>query len=34
MRDVRVLADPEAVSRAAADDFVALGREVIGRGGF
>ncbi len=34
MRDVRVLADPEAVSRAAADDFVALAREAIGRGGF
>jgi len=33
MSDVRVLADPEAVSRAAADDFVALARETVGRCG-
>jgi 6-phosphogluconolactonase len=35
MSDVRVLADPEAVSRAAADDFVAQAREALGgRGRF
>ncbi len=35
MSDVRVLAGPEAVSRAAAEDFVALARAAVGdRGGF
>jgi len=33
MSDVRLLADPEAVSRAAADDFVALARETVARCG-